>query len=137
MCPSPRCVTIAVALSMAVPPSLAAGQHVVERAEMAARLQAAAAERAANQLKIRRFLSSHIPAAAQVVDVRKLGAGVAALGDDELRDLARRADALEVDPVAGMSTKTWIIIGAAVLVVVLLAAAIVDSCKEEGAECVN
>src|SRR5262245_62021938 len=131
-----RWLTIAVAVSMALPPSVMAGEHVVQRAEMAARLRAAEAERSGNQLRIRRFVFRHAPATAGVVDVRKLDVGLAAMSDAELRDLARRADALEVDPVAGWSTKTWIIIGAAVLVVVILAAAAVESCKEQGSECV-
>jgi hypothetical protein len=137
MCPTARCVSIAVALSMVLPPSVMAGQHVVERAEITARLQAAAAERSRNQQTLQRFLTSHLPAVAPGVDVRRVRAGVAALSDDDLRDLARRADALQVDPAAGGTRKTLIIVGVVVLAAVILAALIVSSCKEQGAECLN
>jgi hypothetical protein len=137
MCTAMRCVTVVAALSMSVPPSLLAGEHVVQPAEIAARLLAAQAERAGNQTKIRRLLTGHVPAAARIVSDRALSAGVAALSDAELRDLARRADALEVDPVAGWSGKTWLIVGAAALVLVLLSVLIVEGCKEQGAECLN
>lgn len=136
MCSTTRGVTIAVALWLVLPPSVRAGQHLVDRAEIAARLQAADAERAGTRQKLQRVLA-RMPVAAGGVDVQRLNAGVAALGDDELRDLARLAEALHTDPVAGGTRKTLIIVGAVVLVVVLLAAAIVESCKEQGAECLN
>jgi len=132
-----RSLSIAVALSMAMPPSAMAHAHLVAATEIAARLQAAAAERASNRLKVERFLSRGIPAAAHRVDVQRLRAGVAALSDDELRDLASRADALRTDPVAGGAVKTLLIVGVVVLVGVLLAAAIVESGKEQGAECLE
>jgi hypothetical protein len=132
-----RYMTIAVALSMVLPPSVMAREHLVDRAEMAARLRAAEAERAGNQLKIERFLSSRIPASAPSVDSQRLSAALAALSDDELRELASRADSLQTDPVAGGTRKTLLIVGAVVLVAVLLLAAIVESCKEQGAECLN
>jgi hypothetical protein len=72
------------------------------------------------------------------VDIqRRVAAGVAALSDDELRDLASRADALQTDPIAGGTGKALIIVGVVVLVVVLLAALVVKSCKEQGAECLS
>jgi len=137
MCPTARYVSIAVALSTVSPPS-AMTEHLVPRTEMAERLQAAAAERASNQAKIQRFLSRRIPARTPGVDIQgRLGAGVAALSDDELRDLARRADALQTDPVAAGTGKILIIVGVVVLVVVLLAAAVVKTCREQGVECLN
>ena len=101
-----RYVTIAVALSMVLPPSAMASRHLVDRAEMVARLRAAEAERASNQLKVERFLSSRISSSAQSVDTQRLSAVLAALSDDELRDLASRADSLQTDPVAGGRRKT-------------------------------
>jgi hypothetical protein len=62
---------------------------------------------------------------------------VATLSDDALSDLASRTDALQTDPVADGIVKTFVILGVVVLVAVLLAVAIVDSCKEQGAECLN
>ena len=67
-----------------------------------------------------------------------LRAGLAGLSEEELRDLARRADALQTDPVAGAGRKkTLIIVGVVILVAVVLAIAIVESCKEQGAECLD
>jgi hypothetical protein len=138
MCPTARHLAIALALSIAIPRSGMAGEHLVTPAEIASRLQASAAERPAQEMKIRQLLARHVPAvkgsAAVEASVR---ARVAALTDDELRDLARRADALETDPVAGGLVKTLLILGIVVLVVVLLAAAVVESCKEQGAECLD
>ena len=79
MCPAARYTSVLVALSMALPPSAMAREHLVPEPEIAARLQAAGAERAGKEAR----------------------AGVAALSDDESRDLAKRAEALETDPVAG------------------------------------
>jgi hypothetical protein len=137
MCPTAGCVSIAVALSMCLPPSTRAGEHLVDAREIAVHLQAATAERAKNQLKLEQFVSARIPAALHAVDTQRLRAGVAALSDDELRDLARRADALQTDPAAGGLVKTLLILGVIVLLAVVLAAAIVESCKEQGAECLN
>jgi CHASE3 domain sensor protein len=109
----------------------------VTPAEIAARLRSAAAERAGNTLRVERALAGHIPARAYGMDIQgRIRAGVAALSDEELRDLARRAETLATDPVAGAS-KTLIIVGVAVLVVIVLAALIVKSCKEQGAECLD
>jgi hypothetical protein len=113
MGPAARCLSVLVALSMALPPSAMAREHLVAEAEIVARLQAAGAERAGNEPR----------------------AGVAALSDDELRDLASRADALETDPVAGGMVRTLLIVG--VVVVIVLAILIVKDCKEQGAECLN
>jgi hypothetical protein len=135
MGPAARCLSIAVALSMSLPPSIRAGEHLVDAREIAAHLQAATAERASHQMKIDRFLSTRIHL--DGVDARRLRASVALLTDDELRDLARRADALQADPVAGGLVKTLLILGVVVLLAVVLAAAIVESCKEQGAECLN
>jgi len=132
-----RCLTIAVALSMALPPSTWAQEHLVARAEVTARLRAAHAERASNQAKVEQFLSLHAPAVVQGESGRRASAGLAALSDDEMRDLANRAEALQADPVAGGVVKTLLILGIIVLVVVLIAAAAIKSCKEQGAECLN
>ena len=113
MCPAARYTSVLVALSMALPPSAMAREHLVPEPEIAARLQAAGAERAGKEAR----------------------AGVAALSDDESRDLAKRAEALETDPVAGGMVKTLLIVG--VVVVIVLAVLIVKDCKEQGAECLN
>jgi hypothetical protein len=132
-----RCLTIAVALSMALPPSTWAQEHLVARAEVTARLRAAHAERASNQAKVEQFLSLHAPAVVQGEGAQRVSAGLAALSDDEMRDLANRAEALQADPVAGGVVKTLLILGVVVLVIVLIAALAIKSCKEQGAECLN
>ena len=137
MCPTARWLSIAVALSMVLPPSSWAGEHLVAEAEIAERLQSAATQRADDLRTIEGFLASRIPAPARAASIGRLRRGAAALSDDDLRDLARRADTLQSDPVAGGVTKTLLILGAVLLIVVLLAALIVESCKEQGAECLN
>jgi hypothetical protein len=140
MCSTGRYLSFAVALSLVLPHSALTRQHLVAWDEIAGRLQAAALERASDELKVDQLLSSRDAAAAAFahgVDIQRLRAGVAALSDYEVQDLARRADALQADPVAGGIVKTLVIVAVVVLVIVLLAAAIVESCKEQGAECVN
>jgi hypothetical protein len=135
-----RYLSIGIALSLVLPHSALARQHLVAGEVIAARLQAAALERVSAELKVEQLFSSRFAAEAAFahgVDIQRLRAGVAALTDDELQDLASRADALQSDPVAGGIVKTLVIVGVVVLVVVLLAAAIVESCKEQGAQCVN
>jgi hypothetical protein len=44
---------------------------------------------------------------------------------------------IQADPVAGGLVKALLILGVVVLPAVVLAAAIVESCKEQGAECLN
>jgi hypothetical protein len=130
-------LAVMVALSMALPAPATAEPHLVTETEVAERVQAAAAERAVNELRVERFLTQHLPSAARGSNVHRVRVGVAALSDEELRDLAARADALHTDPVAAGVVKTLIIVGLVVLILVLLAAAIVESCKEQGAECLN
>jgi hypothetical protein len=140
MCSTGGYLSMAVALSLVLPHSAIARQHLVAGDEVAARLQAAALERVSDELKVDQLLSSRDAAEAafaHAVDIHTLRAGVSALSDDEVQDLARRADTLQADPVAGGIVKTLVIVGVVVLVIVLLAAAIVESCKEQGAECLN
>ena len=104
-----RCLSGVLAASLVTSP-LFASQHAVPTEEAAARLAAAAGERT----------------------------GVASLTDEEQRDLARRADALQTDPIAGASgKKVLVIVGVVVLVAVVLAIVIVESCKAQGAECLD
>ena len=140
MCPEARILCVALGVSLASPAPPAAAQHLVSGQEMAARLKGSAAKRVADRLKVETLLSGIAAAevaAAHGLGIRPLRSGVAALSDAELRDLARRADALEIDPVAGGVVKTLLILGIIVVVIVLLAAAIVKSCKEQGAECLD
>lgn len=133
-----RRVSAALAILLASQPVIAQ-QHLVTESDIEARLQAAAAERAAQRLAIDGFLSD--PLAAQVasslgVDLREARAAVASLSDDELRDLATRAASLQTDPAPG-GKKALVIVGVIVVVIVLLAILVVAACKEQGAECLN
>lgn len=100
-----RMLVLAVATCAALP-ALAA-DHLVTPGQSDARLLAAAAARQADLQSVERFLAS--PAAER--GVRALGQSpgrishaLQALSDAELRDLAARADALDRDPVAGLSS---------------------------------
>jgi hypothetical protein len=80
-------------------------------------------------------------AAARRLDSERPRAGLRMLSDEQLRELDARAEAA---PLAFAATgsgshkkRTLIIVGASVLVGVLLFAAIRESCKKQGAECLN
>jgi hypothetical protein len=129
-----RSLSAVLAVSMMSSP-LFAQQHIVTREDAAARLEAAAAEREANRGKVDRVLAT---AAGAGLEVGRLRSMVATLSDDELRDLAARAQALQTDPVAGASgKKILVIVGIVVVVVVVLGILIVEDCKRQGAECLN
>ncbi len=71
---------------------------------MATRLAAAAADREQERAALGRLLASpaaRSAAATLGANADRLQAGFAALGDDEVRELATRAAALGLDPAAG------------------------------------
>jgi len=80
-------------------------------------------------------------AAACRLDPERSGAGLRMLDDDQLRELVARAEATHAAFGAsgggGHKKKTLIIVGASVIVAVLLFAAIRESCKKQGAECLR
>lgn len=97
-------LALAAVACAAVP--VAAADHLMTQAQAEARLEAAAAERAADLATLGRLLAS--PAAERGVgalgqEPRSLRLALATLSDAELDDLASRAEALESDPVAGLS----------------------------------
>jgi hypothetical protein len=84
-----------------------AADHLVVPAEIEARLAAAAQARHADLASVERFLQS--PAAQRAArslgqDPRDVSRSLQVLSDEELRDLAARAEALGQDPVAGLSS---------------------------------
>jgi hypothetical protein len=102
---------------------LCADEHLVDPVRRDALLAGAAHQRSHDLAVTSALLAT--PVARQALDSlgirhERISAAVAALSDSELRNLAARAEALESDPVAGWSTKTWII-----LLVVALASFIV------------
>ena len=99
-----------------------AEDHVVSRADMLARLYEATAKREDDLATVSSCLVS--PAGVAVakelgLDPCVLSGRVAALSDEELRDLAQRVALLDVDPVAGGTRKTLIILALVVAVLIL------------------
>ena len=93
-------------LACAAVPARAA-EHLVATGEIEARLAAADQGRQADLAGLEHFLAS--PAAERGAralgqDSRAVSRSLQALSDAELRDLAARAQALEQDPVAGLSS---------------------------------
>lgn len=98
---------VAMSVGVATGASADAGDHVVTAAEVEARLADAAGGAG--------------------IDVEALRAAVPALTEAELQDLARRAAALETDPVAGVRTWVWVVGGVlALLVLIAISAANYD-----------
>lgn len=94
------------ALACAALPAVAA-DHLVTQAQAEEQLARASAARSEDLASLDRFLAS--PAAesglrALAQDSRTLSRTLATLSDAELRDLAVRAEALDQDPVAGLSS---------------------------------
>ena len=124
-------VVVMVAFSV-VATRASAEDHVVSSRAAHQELVAAEAQRSRDVAVIRQALTT--PAAQTAArslstDAGALSAMVATLSADELRDLASRAEALNADPVAGMTAKdtVWVIlIVIAVLVVLGLLAAAAD-----------
>ena len=131
-------LSLAVAFSLAVPPSVWARPHLVVSSDVSARFEAVAAERTAHRLKVDGLLAMPVAAeiaAARGLDIETLRRGVATLRDDELRDLAARADALSADPAAGGAGSLLVIVLVVVALAVVLAILVVKDCKEKGAAC--
>ena len=106
-----------------------AQDHVVGSADLNARLSAAETARQADRATVDQFLASpeaRAAAAALGADATRLRAGVATLGDNELAQLALRADALQSDAVAGLDNdiRTLLIIFLIVAIVILVLQAV-------------
>ena len=118
-------VAVVSAVQVGAEERLAAqGSHLVNPDLAQARLLEADAQRQHDIATLDAFLVSPEGKAALstvgLSDARVRGA-LPTLSDGELQDLARRAAALEADPVAGaMSRRQWIWIGAGAAVVLLI-----------------
>lgn len=103
-----RITTTALALAaglLIAAGSAGAQEHLVSSAAADARLDAAAAQRHQDEAALAAVLAR--PAAAQAAasvgaDLETVRAAVPTLSDRELRDLARRAEALRSNPAAGL-----------------------------------
>ena len=113
----------AILVMLLVPAPGSAQDHVVTAAEVEARLTAQGSERAARLRAVDAALAT--PAAAEAAallhaDVDRVRTGVASLTDEELRDVAARADLLAMDPVAGLHPVWWVLIILVGLLTILL-----------------
>jgi hypothetical protein len=106
-----------------------AGEHLASPDAVKGRLGTAAVERERGLTTLDRFLSS--PEAASTArylraDLGKVKASLAVLSDDEVRDLASRAESLSSDPVAGLDPdiRQLLIIFLIVAIVILVLQAV-------------
>jgi hypothetical protein len=116
-------------LVASMPGLVFAGDHVVTRQSVDSRLSEAAASRLADLATVGRTLDS--PAARAAArqlgsDAGVLKASMASLSDRELRDLAVRAQALQSDPAAGLSSdvNTLLIVFLIVAIVIIVIKAV-------------
>jgi hypothetical protein len=98
------CAVVTLVALLAAPLASAAADHIVPAGTVDARLSETALERQRNLASIERVLAS--PAGARAAARAGIGVGEARrslplLGDQELRDLARRSATLGSDPAAG------------------------------------
>ena len=102
---------VAIVLFPSVP--VRAEEHLVDSATRNARLMPQVKQRTEDLVALRRLLESKsatCAAHAAGLDIRRVSAVIPVLSDAELRDLARRAAALDSDPRAGMGKKGWLIV---------------------------
>jgi hypothetical protein len=98
---------LAAAAALCAAPALFAEDHLVTPDVAQGRLLEQAAQRKADLAQVERALATPVAqaAAARVgADLGALRTAVPTLADDELRDLAARAAALETDPAAGLDS---------------------------------
>ena len=98
------CATFAIAAMWLVSAPLSAGDHLVTRGAIGARLSDAASQRARELASLDELLASSRAgrvAARAGVDIGQVRGSLSQLSDSDLRDLSRRAAALESNPVAG------------------------------------
>lgn len=124
-------ITAVLMLTVMVPVVSAApvARHVVSRELIQQRLAASAATRSQDVALVQELLGrpqARRIASALGADLASVRAAVPALSDDELRDLARRAAALQTDPVAGLDhdIQQLLIIFLIVAIVVLVLEAV-------------
>ena len=112
------------------PAGLQAAEHVVPADVLAQRLEANTAKRAADERALENLFraeSSRKTLEAAGLDSDQVAQGVAALGDEDLAQLAERARAFQTDVAAGALNNqqiTYILIalGTAVIILVIVAA---------------
>ena len=121
-----RFLSTVLAMLLLVPAPGSAQDHLVTAGDVQARFAEAADQRAENLRTVEAALSS--PAAVEAAallhaDLVRIRARASSLTDEELRDVAARANALTVDPVAGANPVLIVlaVIGALVVLTLLVA----------------
>jgi hypothetical protein len=119
----------ALAAILATAAGAAAADHLVTGETVQQRLEEASAARTDDLAAVRGVLARPEAASAARIlgaDIEVLRAGAATLTDAELQDLAQRAQALQADPVAGLSSdvNTLLIIFLIVAIVILVLQAV-------------
>jgi hypothetical protein len=120
-----RTAVLLLIVLMAVPAGLMAeAAHVVSPADLQKQAMAATQTRQTNVEKVRNFLSTPVAEQAMQkshIDSGQVKAAVANLGDEELAQLAARADKAQRDFAAGyLSTRDIILIVLGVVVIILI-----------------
>ncbi len=116
-----------LAVLMLIPADLMAQSHVVSPADLQREMVAASQARQHNLQTVQQFLST--PTAAKAIksaqmDPRQVQIAVSTLDDQELAQIAARADKAQVDFAAGRLSDRdliWIIVGIAALVLIIVA----------------
>lgn len=124
-----RLMLVLSMLTAAVVPQALAQEHLVDPGVVADRLSEHQAQRESDIAAVRQVLAT--PQAADAMKTlganpAEVNAGVATLSSSELQDLASRARALDVDPVAGLSAdvNTLLVVFLIVAIVILVIAAV-------------
>jgi hypothetical protein len=113
--------------TFAIPQSLLADTHVVSPSDLQKQITATTRDRQQNLTSVRGFLSTSTAEKAMKsasIDPKKVQNAVSSLSDDELANLAQRADKAQADFAAGTLSNRdliWIILAIAVLVLIIVA----------------
>lgn len=123
-----RVATVLVLITMfAIPQNLLADTHVVSPSDLQKQMAETTRDRQHNLTSVREFLSTSTAEKAMKsasIDPEKVQGAVSSLSDDELANLAQRADKAQADFAAGTLSNRdliWIILAIAVLVLIIVA----------------
>jgi hypothetical protein len=118
---------LVLAAIFVIPQSLLADTHVVAPSELQKEMVQTTHDRQHNLTSVREFLSTTTAEKAMKsasIDPKKVQNAVSSLSDDELANLAQRADKAQADFAAGTLSNRdliWIILAIAVLVLIIVA----------------
>jgi hypothetical protein len=118
---------LVLAMIFTVPQNLLADTHVVSPSDLQKQIVETTRNRQQNLTSVREFLSTTTAEKAMKsasIDPKKVQNAVSSLSDDELANLAQRADKAQADFAAGTLSNRdliWIILAIAVLVLIIVA----------------